>query len=102
MHQWVISYQWQRCWAEQAIFIYWYWSKQNIASKNEEGRKAWHMCFTRYIGKSSKGIHSLAVNYALFKTNLMIVKNTNNPSSDVLFSDWHVIKHSYMFAYLWT
>ena len=41
MHQWVISYQWQRCKAKQAISIC-QWSKQNKLRMRWEGRKAWH------------------------------------------------------------
>ena len=44
MYKWVIPYQRQRCWAEQATFI-WLWPKRNIAKlaqvKNE-GTEAWH------------------------------------------------------------
>ena len=49
--QWVISYQWQRCSAEQAICI-WHWSKQNIARLTQVkngGREDWHTIFTTYI-----------------------------------------------------
>ena len=49
--QWVISYQWQRCPAEQAICI-WHWSKQNIARLTQVkngGREVWHTIFRTYI-----------------------------------------------------
>ena len=46
-HQWVISYQWPRSWAEHTISI-WNLSKLNIASKNK-GREAWHTYATAYI-----------------------------------------------------
>ena len=63
IHQWVISYLWQRYWAEQAISIC-HWSKQNISSKNKS-KEAWRKIFTTYIRKRSIGIHSLAVDYVL-------------------------------------
>ena len=44
MYKWVIPYQRQRCWAEQATFI-WLWPKRNIAKLTQvknEGTEAWH------------------------------------------------------------
>ena len=51
MHQWVISYQGQRCWAEQVIWI-WHWSNKNIARFTQvknKGREAWHAILTTQI-----------------------------------------------------
>ena len=72
--QWVISYQWQRCPAEQAICI-WHWSKQNIARLTQVkngGREVWHF----------HNIHTvhwqqvvLLIN--IFIKKLMKVKNTS-------------------------
>ena len=56
--------------------------------KNED-REVWYTIFTTIISTSTFWRHSLAVNHAL---NLLI---NFTLSSDVLFSDWHVIKHSY-------
>ena len=67
MQQWVIVYQWQRCWAEQKIFI-WQWSQQNIArftKVKKEGREAWHTIFTTHIHEETVRRHRLAVNFAV-------------------------------------
>ena len=70
MYKWVIPYKWQRCWTEQAAFI-WLWSKRNIAKLTQlknEGTEAWHT-----EADVQKPICSLLIN--IFIKKLMKVKN---------------------------
>ena len=84
MHQWVISHQSQRCWAEQAISI-WHWSKQNIARPTQvqnKGREAGHIQFSqRTFGpKAQYGSELCSWLMNIFIKKLMEVKNINRPT----------------------
>ena len=74
---WVISYHWQRCWAEEAISI-WHWSKQKLARLTQvkhKGREAWHTIFTTYIRSTGGNLYYWLIN--IFIKKVHETKNTN-------------------------
>ena len=54
IQRWVISYQWQRCWAEQATSIG-HWSKFNIASSVRTKTEKPDMHFSQHNSMSVNG-----------------------------------------------